>query len=138
MIEPVPTARRENTRMRRRSPTAVRWVPPDEIALSLQSYWIAFSVPPMPLPDDHLSLLLLVQGTKFGLGVDLAKRRSSSLFLATRISGQIPDFVNKVRDLPGVLKTHLSKLRVNVRLSPSLASKQVSKHKVSPMETLAG
>ncbi|CAE6796164.1 site-specific integrase [Paraburkholderia domus] len=43
-----------------------RWVPCDEIALSLQAYRIAFGLPPVPLPDEDLPLLLSVRRSRWG------------------------------------------------------------------------
>ena len=43
-----------------------RWVPCDEIALSLQAYRIAFGLPPVPLPDENLPLLLSVRRSRWG------------------------------------------------------------------------
>ncbi|OAJ53586.1 hypothetical protein A6V36_37005 [Paraburkholderia ginsengiterrae] len=43
-----------------------RWVPCGEIALSLQAYRIAFGLPPVPLPDEDLPLLLSVRRSRWG------------------------------------------------------------------------
>jgi len=41
-------------------------VPCDEIALSLEAYRIAFGLPPVPLPDEDLPLLLSVRRSRWG------------------------------------------------------------------------
>ncbi|SFU24011.1 hypothetical protein [Paraburkholderia aspalathi] len=41
-----------------------RWVPCDEIALSRQAHRIAFGLPPVPLPDEDLPLLLSVRRSR--------------------------------------------------------------------------
>jgi hypothetical protein len=43
-----------------------RWVPCDEIALSLQAYRIAFGLPPVPAPDEKLPLPLSVRHSRWG------------------------------------------------------------------------
>ncbi|MCX4150035.1 MULTISPECIES: tyrosine-type recombinase/integrase [Paraburkholderia] len=43
-----------------------RWVPCDEIALSLQAYRMAYGLPPVPAPDETLPLLLSLRRTRFG------------------------------------------------------------------------
>lgn len=71
-IEPVPQT------LRREFPDALalqwllrvergktRCVPCDEIALWLQAYRIAFGLPPMPLPDENLPLLLSVRRSRW-------------------------------------------------------------------------
>lgn len=75
-IEPVPTdVRREFPdaspyywliRVVRGKGGKARWVPCDEIALSLQAYRIAFGLPPVPTPDDPTPLLLSVRRSRFG------------------------------------------------------------------------
>lgn len=76
VIEPVPVALRADfpdappviwqLRVARGKGGKARWVPCDEIALSLQAYRIAFGLPPVPAPGDPLPLLLSVRRTKFG------------------------------------------------------------------------
>jgi len=51
-----------------------RWVPCDEIALSLQAYRIAFGLPPVPPAEESLPLLLSVRRTKFGQWKGLRSR----------------------------------------------------------------
>jgi integrase len=75
-IEPVPeTLRREFPdappfqwllRIERVKGGKVRWVPCDEIALSLQAYRIAFGLPPVPASDEELPLLLSVRRSRWG------------------------------------------------------------------------
>lgn len=43
-----------------------RWLPYDEIVLSLLAYRIAFGLPPVPLPDENLPLLLSVRCSRCG------------------------------------------------------------------------
>ncbi|MDT8840219.1 hypothetical protein ParKJ_22610 [Paraburkholderia fungorum] len=43
-----------------------RWVPCNEVALSLQAYRLAFGLPPVPAPDDPLPLVLSARRTRFG------------------------------------------------------------------------
>ncbi|SIO72899.1 Site-specific recombinase XerD [Burkholderia sp. GAS332] len=74
-IEPVPqTLRREFPdaplqwllRVERGKGGRARWVPCDEIALSLQAYRIAFGLPPVLSPDEDLPLLLSVRRSRWG------------------------------------------------------------------------
>lgn len=75
-IEPVPEALRREfpdappfqwlLRVVRGKGGKARWVPCDEIALSLQAYRIAFGLPPVPTPDEDLPLLLSVRRSRWG------------------------------------------------------------------------
>ncbi|CAB3804497.1 tyrosine-type recombinase/integrase [Paraburkholderia fynbosensis] len=51
-----------------------RWVPCDEIALSLQAYRMAYGLSPVPAPDETLPLLLSVRRTRFGIWKGLRSR----------------------------------------------------------------
>lgn len=53
-------------RVRRGKGGKSRWVPCDDIALSLQAYRIAFGLPALPAESESLPLLLSVRRTKFG------------------------------------------------------------------------
>ncbi|MEZ0606327.1 hypothetical protein ACAX43_30000 [Paraburkholderia sp. IW21] len=88
-IEPVPqTLRREFPdappfqwllRVERGKGGKTHWVPCDEIALSLQAYRIAFGLPPVPLPDENLPLLLSVRRSRWvNSGASAAARRSGN------------------------------------------------------------
>ncbi|NPT44900.1 tyrosine-type recombinase/integrase [Paraburkholderia sp. 1N] len=75
-IEPVPDALRREfpgappfqwlLRIARGKGGKARWVPCDEIALSLQAYRLAFGLPPVPAPDETLPLVLSVRRTRWG------------------------------------------------------------------------
>ncbi|QQC67900.1 tyrosine-type recombinase/integrase [Paraburkholderia ginsengisoli] len=75
-IEPVPEALRREfpgappfqwmLRIERGKGGKARWVPCDELALSLQAYRLAFGLPPVPAQDDTLPLLLSVRRSKWG------------------------------------------------------------------------
>ncbi|CAE6818771.1 Tyrosine recombinase XerC [Paraburkholderia aspalathi] len=75
-IEPVPPALRREfpdappfqwlLRVERGKGGKARWVPCDELALSLQGYRIAFGLPAVPAPDETLPLLLSVRRTRWG------------------------------------------------------------------------
>lgn len=75
-IEPVPEDLRREfpdappyqwlLRVERGKGGKARWVPCDEIALSLQAYRIAFGLPPVPAPDEDLPLLLSVRRSRWG------------------------------------------------------------------------
>ncbi|HEX7906646.1 MAG TPA: site-specific integrase [Paraburkholderia sp.] len=75
-IEPVPQVLRREfpdappfqwlLRVERGKGGKARWVPCDEIALSLQAYRIAFGLPPVPMPEEDLPLLLSVRRSRWG------------------------------------------------------------------------
>ncbi|MGF6766261.1 site-specific recombinase XerD [Paraburkholderia sp. GAS33] len=75
-IEPVPESLRREfpdappfqwlLRVERGKGGKARWVPCDEIALSLQAYRIAFGLPPVPAPDEDVPLLLSVRRSRWG------------------------------------------------------------------------
>lgn len=75
-IEAVPAALRREfpdappfqwlLRVERGKGNKARWVPCDEIALSLQAYRIAFGLSPVPVPDEDLALLLSVRRSRWG------------------------------------------------------------------------
>lgn len=53
-----------------------RWIPCNELALSLQTYRAAFGLPPLPSPDDSTPLVLSVRRGKFGNRLGLRSRTS--------------------------------------------------------------
>jgi integrase len=75
-IEPVPQALRREfpdappfqllLRVERGKGGKARWIPCDEIAVSLQTYRIAFGLSPVPLSDDDLPLLLSGRRSSWG------------------------------------------------------------------------
>lgn len=83
-IEPVPETLRRGfpdaaplqrlLRVERGKGVKARWVPCDEIGLSLQDYRIAFGLPPVPAPDEELPLLLSVRRSPWGQLKDIRAR----------------------------------------------------------------
>jgi integrase len=53
-----------------------RWIPCNELALSLQAYRVAFGLAPLPSPDDSTPLVLSVRRGKFGGLLGLRSRTS--------------------------------------------------------------
>jgi site-specific recombinase XerD len=93
-IEPVPDALRRQfpgapsfqwlLRIERGKGGKARWVPCDEIALSLQAYRLAFGLPPVPAPDDTLPLVLSVRRTRWGQWKGV-RSRTAIWHLVTRL-----------------------------------------------------
>ncbi|MFK4448496.1 integrase/recombinase XerD [Caballeronia udeis] len=72
-----------------------RWIPCDEIALSLQAYRIAFGLPPVPAPDETRPLVLSVRRSKWGTWKGI-KSRTTIWNVVTGLCGEASEYARQI------------------------------------------